>query len=425
MTRLRRGDKQWTASPVSCLHLALRSWRQRIKSVGLPTRIVLLLTLLLSLLTACHRNTPTPPPVINEGSITLYLISGSVWVQRVKGSAWVQEQGELQLSFDHKIQARDENAELELSDRSILRLMPASEIQIIRAALPDERPVFRLLKGTLEVVAHSSSFLVDTERNVSVSFTLRRLSMSIIPLQPGTVFRLRLEEESTFLNVDTGLVGVTSRDQETTLSTGEQAIVGADEKLQVIAVPTATPTEEITVTPTLPPGVTPTDTPTPTPEATPTPQITFTPTPTPTPTSLPMLYPAPMLVQINDGAVVHLGYKFSLSWPPIENLDSRDWYEVQVWQGDAQPEAAHWTRDNFWEVDKNAYPLGSYHWRVIVVRRTGETRLGEVSPPSETRTFHVEPPPQPTKPPPPTQPPPPPPTNTPKPPPTPVPTPPS
>jgi hypothetical protein len=346
-----------------------------------------------------------------------------VWVQRVRGNAWVQEQGELKLSFDHKIQARDENAELELSDRSILRLMPASEIQIIKATPPDERPVFRLLKGTLEVVARSSSFLVDTDRNVSVSFTLRRLSMAITPLQPDTTFRLWLEEESSFLSVDTGQVEVTSRDQKATLSAGEQAIVGADEKLQVIAVPTATPTVAIPTTPTLPPGVTPTDTLTPTPEATPTPSITSTPTPTPTPTALSILYPAPALVQINDGAVVHLGYKFTLSWQPIENLDSRDWYEVQVWQGDAQPEAAHWTQDNFWEVDKNAYPLGSYHWRVIVVRRAGEIRLGEVSPPSETRTFHVEPPPQPTKPPPPTQPPPPPPTNTPKPPPTPVPTP--
>jgi len=385
-------------------------------------RAILLLTLLISPLTACRQTSTPPPPVAAEGSITLHLISGSVWVQRVKGEDWTQEQGSFKLGFGHKVRTQDTNAELELADGSILRLMQSSTVQIVRASQSDERPVFRLLKGSLEVVAQSSSFLVDTNRTISVAFTMRILSMTIAPLEPGSVFRLWLEEESSFLSVDTGRVEVTSGYQQATLSTGEQAIVDESEELQVIAVPTATPTTattETTETPTLLPGVTPTDTLTPTPEATPTPSITPTPAVTPTPTALPMLYPAPVLVHINDGAVVHLGREFTLVWQPIENLDSRDWYEVQVWPVDDEPQGAYWTQENLWAVDEDAYPLGSYHWRVLVVRRDGETRLGEVSPPSETRTFHVEPPPKPTNtpkpPPPPTNTPEPPPTNTPKP----------
>ena len=407
MSALKHERTRRTAATVSRHRIVLRPRPEGKGWASLLAQTVLLLILILSPLTACRRNTPTPPPVVTEGSITVYLTGGSVWVQRVKGEDWVQEQGNFKLGFGHKISTRDETAELELSDRSILRLMPSSEMQIVEASLSDERPIFRLQKGTLEVVAQSFSFLVDTDRTISVAFTMRTLSMTVAPLEAGTVFRLWLEEEASFLSVDTGKVEVTSRYQQATLAAGGQASVGADEQLQVTVVPTATPTTVITTTPTLPPGVTPTDTPTPTPTDTPTPRITFTPTPTPTPTAPPVLYPAPVLVQINDGAVVHLGREFTLSWQPIENLDSRDWYEVQVWQGDAEPQGVHWIRDNFWTVDKDAYPLGSYHWRVIVVRRDGETRLGEVSPPSETRTFHVEPPPQPTKPPPePTKPPP-------------------
>jgi hypothetical protein len=409
--------EQQTNSSAVCHCIAHRPWLARMGWARLLARAILLLTLVLSTLTACDRTTPLPSPVATDGSIALLLVSGSAWVQRVGGGDWVQEQGSFTLSFDHKVRTQDENAELELADGSILRLLQSSEMQIVRTSQSDERPVFRLLKGTLEVVACSTSFLVDTNRTISVAFTMRTLSMTITPLEPGTVFRLWLEEELSSLSVDTGRVEVTSRDQHATLSTGEQASVDANQELQVITVPTATPTTATPGTPTLPPGVTPTNT------LTPTPKVTPTPAPTPTPTSLPVLYPAPALVQINDGAVVHLGSEFTLSWQPIENLDSRDWYEVQVWQGDAEPQGVHWTRDNFWAVDKDAYPLGSYHWRVIVVRRDGETRLGEVSPPSETRTFHVEPvPPPPTKRPEPTKPPPPP-TSPPPPPDTPVPTP--
>lgn len=372
-------------------------------------RIVLMLVLVVLPLTACRETTtPASSPVAHEGSVALHLMDGAIWVQRVSGGDWMREQESFKLDFGQKMRTEDEDAELELADGSTLRLLASSTVQIIQNPFSDERPVFRLQKGALEVVAQSSSFLVDTDRTVAVAFTMRRLSMSIVPLEAGSAFRLQLEEETSSLSVDSGEVQVTSRDQQVALSAGEQAFVDASEELQVIALPTATPTSATPPTPTLPPGVTPTETATPTPEVTPTPSATPTPLYTPTPTPLPILYPAPTLVAPNNYAVVHEGSEFTLSWQPVQNLGPDDWYEVQVWPVDAEAQGAYWTRDNWWDVDKDTYPLGSYNWRVIVVRREGEARLGEVSPPSETRTFHVEPRPKPTKPPPK-------PTNTPKP----------
>ncbi|MDY7040858.1 MAG: FecR domain-containing protein [Chloroflexota bacterium] len=411
-------ELQRQTSPTADGYRAVRRPRQaRTDWARLLARAIFLLSLVISTLTAC-RQTPSPTtPVASEGAIAIRLTDGLVWVQHENSGDWVREEDSFALSFGHRLRTEDMDAELELADGSILRLMQSSTVEIVRSSPSDERPTFRLLRGALEVVAQSSSFQVDTTRTISVSFTMRRLDMTVVPLEPGTMFRLWLEAESSSLSVEAGRVEVTSEDQRATLSAGEQAAIDESEQLQITALPTATPTTA--ATPTLPPGVTPTDTLTPTPQFTPTPSVTPTPLFTPTPTALPILYPAPLLMHINDGAVVHLGTEFTLIWQPIENLDSGDWYEVQVWPDSTEPQGVHWTRDNLWEVDKDEYPLGSYHWRVIVVRREGEISLGEVSPPSETRAFHVEPVPEPPTKPPSTKPTatkPPAPTNTPKPP---------
>jgi RNA polymerase subunit RPABC4/transcription elongation factor Spt4 len=162
------------------------------------------------------------------------------------------------------------------------------------------------------------------------------------------------------------------------------------------ATPTQTPLPTHTPTPTPSPTRTSTPTKTPKPTDTPTPAITPTPTftpkpplptatPTPTPT-LALIYSAPILWEPKSGSTFGAEATFSLTWRWEGQLGPDEWYEVQLWKEGEAPHGEYWTKEHWWEIGREYYP-GIYNWRVVIVLGSGEERVGELSPPSETWTF--------------------------------------
>lgn len=168
-------------------------------------------------------------------------------------------------------------------------------------------------------------------------------------------------------------------------------------------------------TSTLPPSNTPTQTPTDTPNPSPTYTPTHTPTRTDTPeaTEPPTRQPAttvppaptvslaPVLLEPKND--IYTGGSLEFSWQWYRGLSDEGPYDgehfaLRVWHEGAEKKSITWCKQTSYPVEFGEHGLGSpglYYWNVAVVRQTGEPRHTNweyVSPESEIRRFHVEPP---------------------------------
>ncbi len=173
--------------------------------------------------------------------------------------------------------------------------------------------------------------------------------------------------------------------------------------------PTSTPTSSTTDTPVPTDTPIPSDTPVPPPTDTPLPAETPTDTPvpdtptpevpaeTPTPEAPPtpaMKYPAPTLLEPEDGTHFIIGNIIVLSWQPVGELASDEQYAVRlVYQFESQPTYQGTNlRETGWEVPPSLYgqidgPDNLYEWFVVVERLNDDGSGTAISPESEHRNF--------------------------------------
>jgi len=172
-------------------------------------------------------------------------------------------------------------------------------------------------------------------------------------------------------------------------------------------VDTPSATAPSTNTPTLPPTAGPTPTPiivvvtatsTPEPPPTDTPVSAATPAggapvePTATPT-LAFKYPAPVLLEPEDGGVVPGVYAF-LKWEPVGPLADDEWYAVRLvflQQGEPSYQGNR-VKVPEWRVPERFYyqadgPALEYRWHVFVERENPDGSTTQISPESEIYTF--------------------------------------
>ena len=430
----------------------------------------------LVLLAACQfpfSPTPTPTPYGSDAEIEL--VSGKAWARPAGGDSWTEFHGHLSLLFNDRIRVpREETlpAELRLPDGTTVRLDPGTILQLLQSPRPESRPVFRLVQGRIAVIAASSDQLFDIYISATEAFIYESLNFVVDSQQAGTAFQLWAGETTAHIAMGAeGLVEVYTAEDKAVLEPEWEAWTELDREIHVVkprptdtptptetssptpsstptatATATSTPTVEPTPTATLTPTVTPTltlptPTPTPTPTTTPTPTRaapSATPTPVDTPpttptveatVALPQVYESPLLLEPPSNKVFGFDKQQSISllWLATDSLAAEHWYEVQLWQEDEEPTGRYWAKENWWEMGPEYYP-GDYYWQVVIVQGKGDSVVGAVSPPSETRYFQwiavaptPVPGPKPTStpvPPPTNTPVPPPPTNTPGPPPT-------
>jgi tetratricopeptide (TPR) repeat protein len=185
--------------------------------------------------------------------------------------------------------------------------------------------------------------------------------------------------------------------KETPLPTATMPVVVPAAPTQAFTTSPPTPLPEPTSTWTPAPSDTstpePTDTATPRPTETP----TFTPEPaTPTraptrrPTSTPspqVAYPAPVLLQPEDGTSFSTPTMLRWSWTgtlrPDEHFDVRVWHEGEPHYGVA------WTKEGEFLYDPNIKGPGTFYWSVAVIQGENGQWLADRGPEAPARSFTV------------------------------------
>jgi len=129
-------------------------------------------------------------------------------------------------------------------------------------------------------------------------------------------------------------------------------------------------------------------------------KIPPTPTPLPptaTPTSA-LSFPAPVLLSPEDGKVF-TGGTVELRWESVGPLAKNEWYVVSVRypRGGVMQYKGKRTKETSWKLPWEEYynksdpPDHIYYWDVVVAREVtigGESKMEDISPKSETRTFY-------------------------------------
>lgn len=121
-------------------------------------------------------------------------------------------------------------------------------------------------------------------------------------------------------------------------------------------------------------------------------------TPTPIPTGVPRpatptagTPPAPTLETPAEGVPL-AGTDYILRWSWPGELAGNEYFDVRVWREGESPHGIAWSK-------QPQYPLkayirdqgaGTYAWQIVVIQGEDGQFQGEVSPPSEIRTFRVE-----------------------------------
>jgi hypothetical protein len=396
----------------------MAGWRESRQSVARHWPWLCLIAVSLLLAGGCQfLSTPTPIPRHSDAEVEL--ISGKALAKPTQGTGWIEFHGHFSLFFGDQIKVSEEEtspAELRLSDETTVRLEPGTVLELSVPIPPEKRPIFRLLKGRIDVDAASADQLFEAHIAVTAAFTFEILDFVVDVRQASSAFQLWLEENTAHISLTTGgPVQVSTEEDEKVLETEWQAWAELDGEIHIIKPrPPDTPTPTVTTTPTHSPTPTTTDTPTMTPTpvitstATPTPTLTATPTSSPTPHSttgqgtptslagltptarptvaLPLVYEAPPLIEPHNNQIVGFNYQqnVTLSWVSSGGLALDHWYEVQMWQEGEEPTGRYWTKENWWNMGAEYYP-GDYYWRVIIVQGKENDVVGAVSPPSETR----------------------------------------
>lgn len=240
-------------------------------------------------------------PVVAGNELQLTRLEGDGLLQR----AGTQDRTAVPASFkigphDEISSASDQALTLQMADGSVLRLGSGTRISLPGMQASDNRPIIRLWRGELHASMRSDQLLLETYREVAISFSMVPQQLSLQPKGSVNELHLWFEGDTAKVYVENGEVDVQADTSGGTLTTGWQAELEPTQPLRIIQLITPTPGPTLPPTDTLTPSVTPlpSDTPISTPTGTPTPTPTDTPTPTPTrrPTLRPIVTATPSIV---------------------------------------------------------------------------------------------------------------------------------
>jgi hypothetical protein len=148
---------------------------------------------------------------------------------------------------------------------------------------------------------------------------------------------------------------------------------------------TPEPSDTATARPTDTATLRPTETPTFTPEpATPTRAPTRRPTSTPSPQ---VAYPAPVLLQPEDGTSFSIPTMLSWSWTGTLRPDEH--FDVRVWRQGEPHFGVAWTKQRQFLYDPNIKGPGTFYWSVAVIQGENGQWLADRGPEAPARSFTV------------------------------------
>jgi len=147
----------------------------------------------------------------------------------------------------------DTTVTLQLTDGSTLQMGPDSQLTLLLIREEDQRPLFRLLKGTVAGQSRSKSFIVQAYLEAAIKFQMVQSDLSVLPHDGDSRFRLGLNDQILDAVVEAGEVDVQSGTQQVTLPAGWQAIVEPQKPFRIVQVitPTPPPAGSAILTPTL------------------------------------------------------------------------------------------------------------------------------------------------------------------------------
>ncbi len=299
---------------------------------------------------------------------------------------------------------------------------PAAEVDTSVSALPGDSRVAPPAESPLGGLGDRvKGWLESGEKKITLNLSYRAVGIGGLALVIVCCLGLAVAGGVLFRPGGQGglVAGATPTEKSTPIETTRSATPtpSPSPTLSATAVSTAVVSATATVAsaPTEVPTPPPTVGPTPTPivivvTATPTPEPPATATPAP-PTDTPVggapsepaatptpafKYPAPVLLEPEDGGVVPGVYAF-LKWEPVGPLADDEWYAVRliylqqgepVYQGDR-------VKVTEWRVPERFYyqadgPALEYHWYVFVERENPDGSTTQLSPESETFVFRWE-----------------------------------
>jgi hypothetical protein len=155
-----------------------------------------------------------------------------------------------------------------------------------------------------------------------------------------------------------------------------------------IRTPSPTPRSSATASPSTTPSTVPSGSPTAEP-ATASPVPTRRPSPTPTPTAG-IIYPAPVLLEPDDGAYIRQSNVSSLHplrWEWAGTLRENEWFDIRVWKVGTPHYGIAWTKEKEYLYDSCLQTGGSYRWSIAVIRGEAGEWQGNLSPEATPHWF--------------------------------------
>ncbi len=193
-------------------------------------------------------------------------------------------------------------------------------------------------------------------------------------------------------NTATSQPGTISTSEPDSSSTTTQSTASATEGTSDTASPThtssPTPRPSATVRPSTTPSPVPTGSPTVEPAAA-SPVPTRRPSPTATPTPG-IIYPAPVLLEPDDGAYIRQSNVSSLHplrWEWAGTLKEDEWFDIRVWKVGTPHYGIAWTKEKEYFYDSCLQVGGNYNWSIAVIRGEAGEWLGNLSPEATPRWF--------------------------------------
>lgn len=212
-----------------------------------------------------------PAAQVTTLSVPLAILEGNAFWLPTGQQESIPLNGSVSLSLDDQVWTPpDQDATLQLADGSSIHLAPDSKLSLRRPYGADSRPVFRLLTGRFDVTAVSSSFVVESYREIPVALRIALAYMVLEPKGTPSAFVLAFDGDTVKAQVESGAVDVRTLDAAGTLQAEWRAVLEPDALLRIISPVTLTPTPSRTpiASPTSPATATGTATATPTATAT-------------------------------------------------------------------------------------------------------------------------------------------------------------
>ncbi|HJW84908.1 MAG TPA: FecR domain-containing protein, partial [Anaerolineae bacterium] len=137
--------------------------------------------------------------------LSLSLVEGSAFWLPVGARSATPISGEVQLGRDDQVwSSPDAGVTFRLPDGSLIHMKPNTGIRLRQPYAASTRPVIQLLSGEISVAAHSSDYLIESYREVPLSFRIVMVNMILDPKSSSSEFRLAFVGDTAEASVSQG-----------------------------------------------------------------------------------------------------------------------------------------------------------------------------------------------------------------------------